>query len=72
MKHSLDKIIDPDLGKVHFRAPYGLDQVTMCGITDWLEGPDGVETDEPVTCWACKRMVGHIHSHRKPRGADKW
>ena len=72
MKYSLDKIYEPDEGIVHYGPPFGLDQVTLCGRTDWIGNTEGEPTDKPVTCWACKRYVAHIHEHRKPRGMDKW
>ena len=72
MKDNLLKVIEPDEGEVHFAPPFGLDQVTLCGITDWLDVTPGEYTEKPVTCIHCKRLVAHIHAHRKPRNADKW
>lgn len=72
MKYNLEKVTEPDEGMVHFSPPPGLDQVTLCGLTDWIDITMGEETDKPVNCNMCKRIVGHIHQHRKPRNSDKW
>lgn len=62
-KKPLPKITEPDEKKVHYSAPWGLDQVTLCGLSDFLGATQGVETDLPVTCFACKMIAGFCQDH---------
>ena len=71
-KYELDKVTEPDENLVHFCAPPGMDQVTLCGLTDWIGTTKGDRTEEDVTCNSCRTIVGHIHRHKKPEGAGEW
>jgi hypothetical protein len=56
-----EKIFEPDEGITHYAPPFGLDQVTLCGVTDWLGGrTPGVATDKPVNCHSCLQIVKHV------------
>jgi len=72
MRNNLPKVTEPDENKVHYASPAGLDCVTLCGLTDFLESTQGQCTEGEVTCWHCKRVVGHILSHKKPVGHSAW
>ena len=64
-KKKLPRVTEPDENKIHYAAPIGLDCVTLCGLTDWLEAMDiGQETDEPVNCWHCKTIARHFKEYR--------
>ena len=66
-KPLLPRVTEPDEGLVHFQAPAGLDQVTMCGKTDWLlDRQRGEETTDPVTCWNCQVIADHFKRYRTP------
>ena len=67
-KPALQRVMEVEEKLVHFGSPGTADQVTLCGLTDWIGATKGVPTTKPVTCRACKNLVRHIHAHRKPRG----
>jgi len=69
---NLPKITEPDEGKIHYCAPDGLDAVTLCGLTDFIESTRGEVTDGEVNCWHCQRIVGHVLRHKKPLGGKNW
>ncbi len=72
-KPNLEKITEPDEGLVHYCPPFGFDQVTLCGLTDFICAEEsGEPTDKPVNCKMCKGIVAYIHQHRKPRNAETW
>lgn len=54
---------------VHIASPPGLDQVTLCGQTDYLlEKVKGKPVDHgPVTCWACRQIAAFCHEHKPLR-----
>ena len=70
-KPFLEKIYEPDENKVHYMPPPGLDQVTLCGLTDWIGNTKGYITTKPLTCFQCKRLVDWIHEHKKPTSIKK-
>ena len=52
------KVYEPDEDVTHYAAPSGLDQVTLCGVPDWLGGrTPGEETNRIVNCFACQQIV---------------
>lgn len=66
-KPLLPRVTEPDNDLVHFRAPIGLDQVTVCGKIDWIfDKQQGEETTAPVTCWACQVIADHFKRYRTP------
>lgn len=67
MKRQLPKITEPDAGEVHYGADNLSGNVTLCGLTDFLGGQQGTDTDDPVTCGLCKHIVDYIHSYAKPK-----
>lgn len=68
MKRSLKKVYEPDEGKTHITSPPGLDQVTLCGITDWLTSTSGdYGTDNPVDCWHCEQIFKFCNSGKWPK-----
>lgn len=60
------RIYEPDEGIVHIAETGCLDQVTLCGITDWLGCKKGVPTDADVTCKHCLELVRIVRSFRDP------
>jgi hypothetical protein len=60
----MPKVTEPDEGIVHYSAPANMDQVTLCGLTDWLEITPGVETEETVTCNSCLWIVDHFRRYK--------
>lgn len=60
-----EKIYDPN--KVHIASIGFLDQVTLCGQTDWIGMEPGVKTDKPIDCAHCLEIVNIVRSHRDPR-----
>lgn len=58
---------ETDTGIVHIDAPPGLDQVTLCGLTDWLGSKGGIghPSKKKVTCWHCRQMATFCQQHRK-------
>lgn len=66
-KPLLPRVTEPDEDLVHFAPPIGLDQVTMCGKTDWIsDKQQGEETTDPVTCWHCQVIADHFKRYRTP------
>ncbi|WP_122530944.1 hypothetical protein [Pseudomonas viridiflava] len=62
-KESVPKVYEPDEGKTHYGPPPGLDQVTLCGIPDWLGGrTPGQPTAKMVNCFGCKQIVDFVQS----------
>lgn len=67
-KKSFRRIFEPDENLVHAEAPAGLDQVTLCGITDWLQAKGrGYATKKPIDCWHCLQIIRYCQGHQKPR-----
>ena len=66
-KTSLERIYEPAEGRTHFSPPGGLDQVTLCGKTDWIGEEKGRITRKPITCRACQHIVEMIQAARKER-----
>lgn len=52
-------VLEPDTGEVHYCAPLGFDQVTLCGHTDWLGETRGQDHGGPATCRTCIRIVAY-------------
>lgn len=73
-KPSFERVKELDNGMVHIRARAGMDQMTLCGITDWL-GTKGAEpTTGPLTCQPCRWIAEYCQSCRKlpaPRRAAR-
>ena len=67
-KKEFEKVYDPVEKKVHISESGFLDQVTLCGQTDWI-GNDKVEynTDKAINCNACLEIVRIVRSHSDPR-----
>lgn len=61
---SAQKVFEPDENKVHYGPPDGMDQVTLCGLSDFIGTSKGVETDAEVDCWACRQIVSHVKGRR--------
>lgn len=59
-----EKVLEPDENKVHYTAPIGLDQVTLCGKSDWIGDAPGEPTTAPVDCWHCQQIVTFVKGHR--------
>jgi hypothetical protein len=56
-----ERIYEPDEGITHYGPPSGLDQVTLCGVPDWLGGrTPGVRTDRPANCVTCMHIVKYV------------
>lgn len=65
-KCHLEKIYEPDEDKVHYVGPLGSDQVTLCGLTDFIQNTIGYTTTKPLNCAQCERIVNWIYEHKKP------
>jgi hypothetical protein len=61
------KVFEPDANKVHYSPPLALDQVTLCGLNDFIGVSKGVETTEPVNCWHCRQIVEYVKNHKFDR-----
>lgn len=57
-----ERIYEPDEGKTHYGPPLGLDQVTLCGVPDWIGRKRGETTDRPVDCFSCMQIVKYVKS----------
>lgn len=67
-KHPLPRITEPDENLVHFQPPLGMDQVTLCGLTDFLKAKKaGKPTRAAVTCQPCRWIVQWIGEHATPK-----
>lgn len=51
------RVYEPDEKITHYASPVGLDQVTICGITDWMGKARGKPTKRALTCFACTRIA---------------
>ena len=68
MKRPLNKVYEPDEDVTHIVGPPGLDQVTLCGKTDWLGQTTGdYETEKPVDCIPCEAHFKFCNSGRWPK-----
>jgi len=67
-KKPLPRVTEPDENKVHYASPSGLDQVTLCGLTDWIGHTVGEDTTEPVNCYPCKNIARHFKKYRNDVG----
>lgn len=68
MADALPRVYEPDEKQVHYVPPDGLDQVTMCGLTDWIGATQGWETSEPLTCRSCAAFAAHFQRYlHKPK-----
>lgn len=52
-------ICEPDEGYIHYAPPPGMDQVTLCGITDWIHAKvkGHPVSSGKVNCNPCKWIV---------------
>lgn len=57
------KIYEPDEGITHYDSPLGLDQVTLCGVPDWIGRGRGVVTEKPVSCNSCLALVQFVQDN---------
>lgn len=58
-------IYEPDEAITHYGPPPGLDQVTLCGVPDWLGGrTPGEVTQRPVDCFGCQQIVKFVQSSK--------
>jgi hypothetical protein len=66
IKPVLPRITEPAEGPdmVHYASPWGMDQVTLCGKTDFIGEPEGTPTRKAVTCQPCRWIVDYIRAHR--------
>jgi hypothetical protein len=70
-RKQLPRVTEPDENLVHFCAPFGMDQITLCGLTDWLQSKKrGRPTRAPVTCQPCRWIVDYVGQHRPSVDAD--
>jgi hypothetical protein len=61
MRPQLSRVTEPDENTIHYSAPDGLDQVTLCGMTDFIgHKQKGAATDEAPTCWVCMHIFDFI------------
>lgn len=66
MKPSLPKIKEMENGMIHLEPPPGADQVTLCGLTDWLGGEKGkIGITAAVTCNPCRAIADYCQAHRR-------
>lgn len=56
----LARVTEPDEKLVHYDSVGTLDQVTLCGLTDWIGRTQGKPTTDPVTCKPCKQIVKFV------------
>ncbi len=68
-KPKLPLICEPDEGYIHYAPPVGMDQVTLCGITDWIHAKKkGYPVESGVmNCNACKWIVDFVNQHEEPK-----
>ena len=67
----LPRITEPDEGLVHYKAWASADQVTLCGLTDFIgHKKRGAATKAKVTCISCKQIVEYIRDHDAPATSD--
>jgi hypothetical protein len=60
-----ERIYEPDEATTHYGPPFGLDQVTLCGVPDWLGGrTPGEPTNRIVNCLSCLQIVKHVKATR--------
>lgn len=66
MKPSFPKIKEIENGMVHLEPPRQLDQVTLCGITDWIGRENGkIGITAAVTCNHCRLVADYCQAHRR-------
>jgi hypothetical protein len=66
MKPSFPKIKEMKNGMIHLEPPRGADQVTLCGITDWLgDEPGKIGIASAVTCNSCRAIAEYCQAHRR-------
>lgn len=63
-KPRLPRITEPDEDLVHYTADFLSGNVTLCGLTDFIDATQGEETTAPMTCDACRSVVAHIRAHK--------
>jgi hypothetical protein len=65
MKKKFKRYAEPSEGVVHLESCGLMGNVTLCGMTDWINAPegDGEETTDPVTCQSCLAIVEFIKTH---------
>lgn len=66
----LPRVTEPDEGLVHFQPVPWTDQVTLCGLSDWIGITMGKPTTKPVTCRMCQGIQRYIHEHAAPVDSD--
>ena len=66
-----ERVYEPDEDLVHIADSGFLDQVTLCGLTDWLGRTPGEPTDKPITCKHCLEIVRVVRSFSDPHKAPK-
>ncbi len=67
------RVLERDTGLIHSTAPPMSDQVTLCGLTDWLSiagyrSKGGEPTDKPITCKPCMWFIRFCQGHRLRAG----
>lgn len=65
VKSSFERVKELDNGMVHLNGPPGMDQMTLCGITDWIRTKGGEPTTAPLTCQPCRWIANYCQSCRK-------
>jgi hypothetical protein len=61
------RVYEPDADVVHIAEHGFLDQVTLCGLTDWCGATVGTPTRDDITCQHCLEIVRIVRSFRDPR-----
>lgn len=61
-KSGIPRVYEPGEDTVHIAPPPRADQVTLCGLTDWIGVEPGVKTDKPLTCRACRDIIQFCQS----------
>lgn len=64
-KISFGRVREMETGLVHVDGAPGHDQVTLCGITDWLGCDPGKPTTAAVTCNPCRQIVDYCQGRRR-------
>lgn len=63
MPKQIPLIYEPDEYMTHVRPPPGMDQVTLCGLTDFIGAtPETDAGNRELNCWACKQIMKYCQS----------
>lgn len=66
-KPQFTRITEPDEGLVHIMGSPLIGNITLCGLTDFLQADEaGTYTDAPCTCEGCLDVIKYVHAHAKP------